>query len=293
MGSVKRQGPALPGLTNRTPFRISAFGLWEWPVTTACTPCRPASNCAMSCTTWIRMPATSTVSRSGMARAQSPTSLLPRTAVTGAMRSSAARISGPPMSPAWTMCSLPCSASSAWGRRRPCVSDIRPMRCNRGLAESGGAACAEEGLHLVRRPGRGEQVALAHPTPGFGKEFALHVCFHALGDDFELEAARKRDQGAREPSALAVARHTGDQLAIDAHCADRHFLEHGQRRVAGAEIVYAYARARCRDARQRAFKRIGPLARRGFRKLYEQRRRGERARMERGAHLVAQAAMAH
>src|SRR5215210_631020 len=66
----------------------------------------------------------SSVSRSFLA--QGPVSLLPRTAVTGAMRESASSTAGSPMSPACTICRLPCSAARASGRSSPCVSEINP-----------------------------------------------------------------------------------------------------------------------------------------------------------------------
>ena len=60
--------------------------------------------------------------------AHGPVSLFPRTAVTGAMPDNRSRIPAAPMSPACTMNSLPRRASTASGRSRPCVSEIKPMQ---------------------------------------------------------------------------------------------------------------------------------------------------------------------
>ena len=64
---------------------------------------------------------------SAMCSAQGARSLLPRTAVTGAMVDNVSRTPSP-MSPAWTMKSLPRSTSTASGRRRPWVSEMSPIR---------------------------------------------------------------------------------------------------------------------------------------------------------------------
>src|SRR3954454_24013678 len=52
MGSEKRRGPALPGLTYSTPSRSSIIGLCEWPATTTrYLPCGSKSSSATLCST--------------------------------------------------------------------------------------------------------------------------------------------------------------------------------------------------------------------------------------------------
>ena len=78
----------------------------------------------------MRLPPTSTTRVWGRSAAQSPRSVLPRTACTGAIRSRAGRIFGSPMSPAWMMSSTPSRAWTAWGRSKPWVSEMTPIRCS-------------------------------------------------------------------------------------------------------------------------------------------------------------------
>src|SRR6266540_3335557 len=66
--------------------------------------------------------------RFGYRHGPAPRSLLPRTAVTGAIEASCSMMRASPMSPAWTMKSLPRNAASASFRRSPCVSEISPTR---------------------------------------------------------------------------------------------------------------------------------------------------------------------
>src|SRR3954469_13353272 len=84
----------------------------------------------------------------------------------------------------------------------------------------GGAAGAQEGLDLVGGAGRGEEIALAHAAAAVGEELALRVVLDAFRDHLEIQAAGERDEGAREPRALAVARHAGDELPVDAYRVD-------------------------------------------------------------------------
>src|SRR5438552_389857 len=100
-----------------------------------------------------------------------------------------------------------------------------------------GAASAQEGLNFVGGAGQGEKIALAYAAAAVGEELALRVVLDALGDHLEIQAAGKRDQRAREARALAVARHTGDQLAVDAYRVDAQPLQQRQRGIAGAEVV--------------------------------------------------------
>ncbi len=129
-GSVNRRRPAAPGLTYSTPLRSTQAGLCVWPVTTTRTPLAAGSMASSfrSCSMWMATPPKVTVTFSGRARAQAPLSLLPRTLVSGASSARRSSVTGSTMSPACRMASLPCRKSSACGRSRPCVSEIRPMR---------------------------------------------------------------------------------------------------------------------------------------------------------------------
>src|ERR1700722_8024388 len=60
--------------------------------------------------------------------AHAPRSLFPRTAVIGAMAASASRTLASQISPPWTIWSLPWRKASTSGRKRPCVSEMRPTR---------------------------------------------------------------------------------------------------------------------------------------------------------------------
>ena len=96
---------------------------------------------------------TSSVAVSGSARAHAPRSLLPRTAVTGAIASRARSTSGVPMSPACTIRSTPRRRRSASGRRSPCVSDTTPMTvpARRGLrASTAGSRVSSDGRERRR-----------------------------------------------------------------------------------------------------------------------------------------------
>src|SRR5574339_709566 len=75
----------------------------------------------------------STVLMAGSTAHHGAVSTLPRTAATGAIVRRRSRMSGGPTSPAWMMSELPASASSASGRRRPCVSEITPIGYSGGM----------------------------------------------------------------------------------------------------------------------------------------------------------------
>src|SRR6202162_3898902 len=82
------------------------------------------------CRIKIVPPPASTTSVSGSTRAQGAVSILPRTAVTGAICASFSRISEAPTSPACRMRSEPDRACTASGRNRPWVSEITPRIIN-------------------------------------------------------------------------------------------------------------------------------------------------------------------
>src|SRR6266446_6394139 len=89
---------------------------------------------------------------------------------------------------------------------------ITPSRGMRIRGELSRAAGAQEGLDLVGGAGRGEEIALAHAAAAVGEKLALRVVLDALRHHLEVQAAGERDEGAREPRALGIARHAGDQL---------------------------------------------------------------------------------
>src|SRR4051794_33957499 len=66
--------------------------------------------------------------------------MFPLIAVVGAILRSPSMTSGAPMSPAWIMWSVPARCFIASGRRRPCVSEIIPIRI---IAFARGAGCAD------------------------------------------------------------------------------------------------------------------------------------------------------
>src|SRR5450756_2396077 len=98
----------------------------------------------------------------GRSAAQSPRSVLPRTACTGAIRARARKIRGSPISPAWMMSSTPLRAWSAWGRSKPWVSEMTPMRCSVMKAQQG-----RGGPGMIRLPG--EKLQPAYAPPGRGR----------------------------------------------------------------------------------------------------------------------------
>src|SRR2546425_141748 len=128
IGSVKRRGPALPGLSSRRCSRRSMLGRCEWPEIRTSTPWLAGSprSVLRSWMTQSRTPPTSVVAISGMDAAQAPRSLLPRTTMTGTILPSSSRIAAEPTSPACTITSTPASAVTASGRRSPCVSEMTP-----------------------------------------------------------------------------------------------------------------------------------------------------------------------
>src|ERR1700674_314798 len=79
--------------------------------------------------------ASTSVSRTPDAHAS--LSLLPRTAVTGAIVERRSSTLGSPMSPAWMMKSLPWSAANASGRRSPWVSEIKPTDIDDRIVDLG------------------------------------------------------------------------------------------------------------------------------------------------------------
>src|SRR5688500_8764579 len=160
-----------------------------------------------------------------------------------------------------------------------------------GRTSSGGAAGAEERLELVGGAGGGEELALADAAAGLGEEVALYLGLDALGDHLEVEAAGEGDQRTREAGALGVLRHADDQAAVDAHRAGVESLQHGQRGVAGAEVVDGEARAARGDRAQRVLDRL-ELAQRGLGQLDQQRFRRQAAFLERRAHLGGERAAA-
>src|SRR5659263_216319 len=120
----------------------------------------------------------------GRSAAQSPRSVLPRTARTGAIRSRVRSILGPPISPAWMMSSAPLRAWTAWGRSKPWVSEMTPMRCSvmkaqQGRGGPGMAPLPREKLHqayappgrgrlilVINQPDQATQALQAHPVLG-------------------------------------------------------------------------------------------------------------------------------
>src|SRR4051812_49725201 len=102
----------------------------------------------------------------------------------------------------------------------------RGLSLFRGL---GGAAGAQEGLDFIGGAGGGEEIALAHAAAGLCEELALGVGLDPFGDDVEAQAAREGDKRLCETGALAVDRHAGDELAVDADGAHAKALKHRER----------------------------------------------------------------
>lgn len=77
----------------------------EWLETTTRTSASAGPRCrsATSCTACTATPPSRTVSDTGMSAAYGAVPLLPRTTLNGAIAASRASISGPAMSPPWTM----------------------------------------------------------------------------------------------------------------------------------------------------------------------------------------------
>lgn len=91
-------------------------------------------------------------------------SLLPRTTESGARRSSSARISGLPMSPAWINWSQPRNRSSASGRSRPWCR--RSGRCATGGGTGAWARVRVAGRKRVA-DGHGHAVDHTQPLAGY------------------------------------------------------------------------------------------------------------------------------
>src|SRR5687767_7561045 len=152
------------------------------------------------------------------------------------------------------------------------------------------ASRAEERLDLARSAGGREEIALADAAARFGEEVALRLGFDAFRDDLEVEAAGKGDQRTSEACALAVVRHAREQAAVDADGARAQTLQHRQRGVAGAEVVDAEARTVRGDLAERLAHGLRELAHAGLGHLDEERIGWQTARLERLAHLLADAA---
>src|SRR5919197_1781663 len=145
----------------------------------------------------------------------------------------------------------------------------------------GRASRAEERLDFVGGARRGEEIALEHAATSLREEVALRVVLDALGNDVEAQAPRKRNERARKAGAFVVLRDAGDELAVDAHRTDAKALEHGERGVAGAEVIDAKARAARGDLPERGLERFGNLANECLRDLDQQRFGRKLRRIER------------
>src|SRR5438445_1953683 len=258
IGRLKRRGPALPGLSSKTPDRCSTRGRCEWPEMITSTP-RASGSPASILRSWMRyrrQPTTSVVTISGIDAAHASRSLLPRTATTGAIAPSSARIAAEPMSPACTIRSTDASAATASGRRRPCVSAMTPttalplasrLRAPRCMTNE----CSRSSLRLPRdRCGTSIRVRTQ------GGPYALHADLGRLPHRYALAATRSLHLeclGAHEgPHALRRGR--AGRPAVD-HEEGRAVRARRRHRVDGHEVRARTESARGRDGGDRALRR--------------------------------------
>src|SRR5688572_19151777 len=103
-------------------------------------------------------------------------------------------------------------AGSGWPMPTSCVvtgAAPRSRLAKPSAAALCGAAGMEEGLDVLRRAGRGDELALAQAAAGLDEEVALRGALDAFRGDLEVEAARQADERARELRALRVVGQAG------------------------------------------------------------------------------------
>ena len=134
VGSLKRRGPALPGLIKRIPRRFSISGLCEWPETTAVNPA--ASGWWVSDTSAVRTLYDCQFRRRRMREDCAPRRLI----VVIAAHGSDGRDASEHVQNRWIAdvaamndeVRVAQRVEGASGRIKPWVSDIRPTRCDEG-----------------------------------------------------------------------------------------------------------------------------------------------------------------
>src|SRR5512134_3053182 len=107
-------------------------------------------------------------------------------------------------------------------------------------ARSGGLALlrSQEPAEAIRAYWTAEKKALNDVAAVLLQEGELLGAFHALGHDLELQAVRHSDNGLGDGGVLGIARQVLDEGPVDFEGVQRETLQVGQRRVAGAEVVY-------------------------------------------------------
>ena len=158
--SWKPWWPAAPGLIQSVPSTRPATGIWLWPTSSTSGRLRAMRSRAWAlglsgepamCREAILRPATVMTALSGRS-CSGPQSMLPRTAVTGAMRSSSRSTAGSPTSPAWTMRDTPAKWVWIAGSNQPCVSAMRPMAVSTETREGAPEASGSIGAILACGP---------------------------------------------------------------------------------------------------------------------------------------------
>lgn len=82
------------------------------------------------------------------------------------------------------------------------------------------------------------EVALGVTTAHGGEDICLFLCFHTFGKDFDVQTLRQSDDEA-DDLKLAFVIHAGDkETPVKFQKIDRHFGDHGKRRLSGAEIIH-------------------------------------------------------
>ena len=95
----------------------------------------------------------------------------------------------------------------------------------------------QQGFEIVALHRRAAIEALEHVAPLVAQGIELTLRLDALGDDFHRQAVRHGDHGTGDGQVVTTVWQVPDEGAVDLEDIDREFLEVGERRIAGAEVV--------------------------------------------------------
>src|SRR5581483_5581878 len=99
---------------------------------------------------------------------------------------------------------------------------------------------AKERLDLVRGHRHADVVALDLIAAELLQEMHLLVVLDALGDHFQAEGVRERDDHRDDVARIAGVAHAHDEAAVDLQDVDRQARQVAERAVAGAEVVHRH-----------------------------------------------------
>src|SRR3989475_4797180 len=111
---------------------------------------------------------------------------------------------------------------------------IRFSEPGREFASGEAAVFLQHPLALLGRRRNREVIALDLVAAVCGEQLELLLCFHALGNDLELETVREADDRERDHRVFRVRGDVADEGVVDLERVDRETLQVREARIARA-----------------------------------------------------------